>query len=87
MSSRLLLLALWLREFFTWLHVFKTSSLGFMDSILKQSQGLFTWLHGFKASLLGFKASLLVFMASRLLHLASWIQYSNNLPFSLPHHH
>ena len=69
-----------LQGFFSWLHGFKASSLGFMDSILKQSQGLFTWLHGFKCSLLGF-------VASKLLHLLSWLQYSNNLPFSLPHHH
>jgi hypothetical protein len=52
MSSRLLLLALWLQGFFTWLHCFKAS-------MLKQSQGLFTWIHGFKASLLGFMASIL----------------------------
>jgi hypothetical protein len=39
-------------------------------------QGFFSWLHGFKDSLLGF-------MASRLLHLDSWIQYSNNLMASL----
>jgi hypothetical protein len=64
-----------------------------MDSILKQSQGFFTWIHGFKASLLGF-------MDSRLLHLDSWLKYSNNIPFHshiiiiivtslslIPHHH
>jgi hypothetical protein len=39
-------------------------------------QGFFSWLHGFKASLLGF-------MASRILHLDSWIQYSNNIKASL----
>jgi hypothetical protein len=60
-------------------HGFNSYSLGFMNSILKQSQGLFTWIHGFKASLLEF-------MASRLLHLASWIQYSNNIPLFFNFH-
>jgi len=34
-----------------------------------------------------FKSSYLGFMASSLLYLASWLQYSTNIPFSLPHHH
>jgi hypothetical protein len=39
-------------------------------------QGFFSWIHGFNSSLLGF-------MASRILHLASWLHYSNNLKDSL----
>jgi hypothetical protein len=93
MSSRIRILSLWLQGLFTWIHDFKASSFGFMDSILKQSQGFFTWIHGFKASLLGF-------MDSRILQLDSWLKYSNNIPFHshitiiivislslLPHHH
>jgi hypothetical protein len=80
MYSRPLLLASWLQGFLNWLHGFKDFSRGFMDSILKQSQGLFTWFDGLKVYLLGF-------MDSRLLHLDLWLQYSNNIPFSLPHHH
>jgi hypothetical protein len=59
MYSRLLLLPSWLQGFFTWIHGFKDSSLGFMALKFNQSQALFTWIHGLKSPSLGFMASII----------------------------